>query len=84
MNRAGFCRRYGSAGESGIIAPARVFSRRLSVSREREPLGRMSLLDTFFNGEVLLSSLPALLRGFINTLLLGLLSIAIGMPVGPG
>ena len=32
----------------------------------------MSLLDTFFNGQVLLSSLPALLRGFINTLLLGL------------
>jgi polar amino acid transport system permease protein len=42
----------------------------------------MSLLDTFFNGEVLVSSLPALLRGFLNTLLLGLMSIGIGVPVG--
>jgi polar amino acid transport system permease protein len=42
----------------------------------------MSLLDTFFNGEVLASSLPALLRGFLNTLLLGLMSIGIGVPVG--
>ena len=42
----------------------------------------MSLLDTFFNGQVLLSSLPALLRGFINTLLLGLVSIGIGVPAG--
>ena len=42
----------------------------------------MSLLDTFFNADVMLSSLPALLRGFLNTLLLGLLSIGIGIPVG--
>ena len=42
----------------------------------------MSLLDTFFNGQVLVSALPALLRGFFNTLLLGLLSIGIGVPVG--
>jgi polar amino acid transport system permease protein len=42
----------------------------------------MSLLDTFFNPDVIMSSLPALLRGFLNTLLLGLLSIGIGIPVG--
>ncbi|TIT44340.1 MAG: amino acid ABC transporter permease, partial [Mesorhizobium sp.] len=33
----------------------------------------MSLLETFFNADVMISSLPALLRGFLNTLLLGLL-----------
>src|SRR5262249_18322214 len=42
----------------------------------------MSLLDTFFNPEVLWSALPALLRGLINTLLLGLMSIGIGVPAG--
>jgi polar amino acid transport system permease protein len=42
----------------------------------------MSLLETFFNADVMISSLPALLRGFLNTLLLGLLSIGIGIPVG--
>jgi polar amino acid transport system permease protein len=42
----------------------------------------MSLLDTFFNSEVLLSATPALLRGLVNTLLLGLMSIAIGVPGG--
>ncbi|MER9232047.1 amino acid ABC transporter permease [Mesorhizobium sp. M0622] len=42
----------------------------------------MSLLDTFFNADVMISSLPALLRGFLNTLLLGILSIGIGIPVG--
>ena len=44
----------------------------------------MSLLDTFFNTEVLASSLPALMRGLINTLLLGVMSIAVGIPVGLG
>jgi polar amino acid transport system permease protein len=42
----------------------------------------MSLLDTFFNVDVLVSALPALLRGLLNTLLLGLMSIGIGVPVG--
>jgi polar amino acid transport system permease protein len=42
----------------------------------------MSLLDTFFNAEVMMSSLPLLLRGFLNTLLLGIMSIGIGIPVG--
>lgn len=42
----------------------------------------MSLIDTFFNLEVLWSSLPALLRGFWNTLLLGIFSIVIGVPGG--
>ena len=32
----------------------------------------------------MISSLPALLRGFFNTLLLGILSIAIGVPLGLG
>src|SRR4029079_1846826 len=42
----------------------------------------MSLIDTFFNPDVIMYSLPALLRGFLNTLLLGILSIGIGIPVG--
>ena len=42
----------------------------------------MSLIETFFNHEVLWSSLPALLRGFWNTLLLGIMSIAVGVPAG--
>lgn len=42
----------------------------------------MSLVDTFFNSEVLWSSIPALLRGLWNTLLLGLLSIICGVPAG--
>ena len=42
----------------------------------------MSLLETFFNADVLVSSLPAILRGLLNTLLLGLMSIAIGVPAG--
>ncbi|MGV3552095.1 amino acid ABC transporter permease [Rhizobium sp.] len=42
----------------------------------------MSLIETFFNYEVLWLSLPALLRGFWNTLLLGIMSIAIGVPAG--
>jgi polar amino acid transport system permease protein len=42
----------------------------------------MSLIETFFNHEVLWSSLPALLRGFWNTLLLGIMSIVIGVPAG--
>lgn len=42
----------------------------------------MSLLETFFNLDVLASSFPALMRGFVNTLLLGLFSIAIGIPAG--
>ena len=44
----------------------------------------MSLLDTFFNPEVLASSFPALMRGLISTLLLGFMSIAIGVPTGLG
>ncbi|WP_274627033.1 amino acid ABC transporter permease [Arvimicrobium flavum] len=42
----------------------------------------MTLLDTFFNGQVMLSAFPALMRGLFNTLLLGLMSIGIGVPAG--
>jgi polar amino acid transport system permease protein len=42
----------------------------------------MTLLDTFFNAEVLWSAVPALLRGLVNTLLLGLMAIGIGVPSG--
>jgi polar amino acid transport system permease protein len=42
----------------------------------------MNLVDTFFNSEVMLQSLPALLRGLVNTLLLGLLSIGFGVIAG--
>src|SRR6478735_8313400 len=47
------------------------------------PVGMpMSLVETFFNADVLLSALLALLRGLINTLLLGLMSIVIGIAIG--
>ena len=42
----------------------------------------MSLVQTFFNSQVMLSSLPALLRGLVNTLLLGVMSIVAGSVVG--
>jgi len=42
----------------------------------------MSLIDTFFNLEVLWSSLPALLRGLWYTILLGIMSIVIGVAAG--
>jgi polar amino acid transport system permease protein len=42
----------------------------------------MTLLDTFFNSEVMIAAFPALIRGLINTLLLGVLAIGIGVPVG--
>jgi polar amino acid transport system permease protein len=42
----------------------------------------MSLIDTFFNAEVLWSSLPQLLRGLLNTILLGVMSIVIGVVSG--
>lgn len=42
----------------------------------------MTLFDAFFNYDVLSSSLPALLRGFWHTLLLGFLAIVTGVPAG--
>lgn len=42
----------------------------------------MSLIDTFFNVEVLWASLPSLLRGLVNTILLGVACIAIGVTAG--
>ncbi len=42
----------------------------------------MSFLDTFLNVDVLLSSLPALGRGLINTLLIGIASILFGLIAG--
>ncbi|MET0747689.1 MAG: amino acid ABC transporter permease [Rhizobium sp.] len=42
----------------------------------------MSLVETFFNYDVLMSSIPALLRGLWNTILLGAMSILIGVPLG--
>lgn len=42
----------------------------------------MSLLDTFFNGSVLVAALPALLRGLVTTVLLGCAAIAIGLAAG--
>ena len=43
---------------------------------------RMSLLQTFFNSEVMLDSLPALLRGLRNTLVLSFFSILCGIVLG--
>lgn len=42
----------------------------------------MSLVETFFNSDVLWSSLPALFRGLWNTLILGVLSIIAGVFFG--
>lgn len=44
----------------------------------------MDIIDTFFNGRVLASSLPLLLLGLKTTLLLGLLSIILGLVGGLG
>lgn len=44
----------------------------------------MSLLETFFNVEVLVSSLPALFRGLMTTLALGAASIVFGTLIGLG
>lgn len=42
----------------------------------------MTLVQTFFNLEVIQASLPGLLRGLINTLLLSAMSISLGIVVG--
>lgn len=42
----------------------------------------MTLLDTFFNLGVLGDAFPALLRGLINTFLLGIAGIGFGIPAG--
>ena len=42
----------------------------------------MTLFDTFFNAAVFTAAVPALLRGFVNTLMLGLLAIVLGVPAG--
>jgi polar amino acid transport system permease protein len=42
----------------------------------------VDLVDTFFNGRVLLSTLPLLLEGLWTTVLLGAVSIALGMVSG--
>jgi polar amino acid transport system permease protein len=42
----------------------------------------MTLLDTFFNLDVLMASLPALMRGLVTTILLGLMAIVIGIVAG--
>lgn len=42
----------------------------------------MSMIDTFFNLEVLGLTFPALMRGLLNTLLLGVVSIFWGISVG--
>ena len=42
----------------------------------------MTLVDSFFNMEIMRSSLPALLRGLMNTLLLSVMSIFCGTVAG--
>ncbi|MAU20196.1 MAG: ABC transporter permease [Martelella sp.] len=42
----------------------------------------MTLVETFFNTEVLVASMPLLLRGLMNTLILGILAIVIGVSAG--
>ncbi|MGM4986366.1 MULTISPECIES: amino acid ABC transporter permease [unclassified Rhizobium] len=42
----------------------------------------MTLIDTFFNTAVLSAAVPALLRGLVNTIILGLLAIGLGVPLG--
>ncbi len=42
----------------------------------------MTLADTFFNLDVLLASFPALMRGLVNTFLLGIAGIVFGVSAG--
>lgn len=42
----------------------------------------MTLFDTFFNAQVMVSAFPILMRGLLNTLLLGIFAIGLGIPVG--
>ncbi|TBC86541.1 amino acid ABC transporter permease [Rhizobium leguminosarum] len=42
----------------------------------------MTLIDTFFNTAVLGDAFPALLRGLVNTIVLGFLAICLGVPLG--
>lgn len=42
----------------------------------------MTLVETFFNVDVLLASLPALWRGILNTFLIGIFSILFGVSAG--
>jgi polar amino acid transport system permease protein len=42
----------------------------------------MTLIGTFFNTAVLGEAFPALLRGLTNTIVLGLLAICLGIPLG--
>ncbi|MBP1849579.1 amino acid ABC transporter permease [Rhizobium halophytocola] len=42
----------------------------------------MTLTETFFNTDVLWASLPILMRGLVNTLVLGLLAILFGVSCG--
>lgn len=42
----------------------------------------MSLIDTFFNAGVMHDAMPALLRGLLNTFLLGIAAICLGIPLG--
>jgi polar amino acid transport system permease protein len=42
----------------------------------------MTLVATFFNWDVFVDALPALLRGFVNTLLLGIAAMLFGLVVG--
>ena len=44
----------------------------------------MTLLETFFNWEVLVRTLPALMRGVGTTILLGFASIVFGTILGLG
>lgn len=42
----------------------------------------MTLIDTFFNTAVLSAAFPSLLRGLLNTIVLGFLAICLGIPLG--
>jgi polar amino acid transport system permease protein len=44
----------------------------------------MTLVDTFFNGSVLVAAFPSLLRGLVTTILLGIAAIAFGLVTGLG
>ncbi len=69
------------APDSSILGPARL----LSLTEYNSPIRAgtpMTLVETFFNVDVMVSAIPALMRGFFNTLLLGLLACGIGIPVG--
>ena len=72
---------------SDNLGPAAVELHQARLQAQAERLlgtgaGMQKLIDTFFNAEVFVSAMPLLLRGVVNTILLGVTAIVIGSIAG--